>query len=121
MRATPIVMNHEFSNDDPQVAFTERDQRVETLPADGSHDAFTKRVRPGRSDWSFQRAYAKALKGSVRGRREDGVPVVDHETIRMIESQKLAKLLDGPFRAVGWAVTFVCRIRWEPISIATNT
>jgi hypothetical protein len=46
-----IVMDHEFGKDTAQMALVERNQKIQALAPNGSHQAFTECIRSGRSDW----------------------------------------------------------------------
>ena len=78
------------------MAFRQRDEEVETLPPDGSNEPFAVGIRLGCSNGGSQNADTEALQRRVQTRREDGVAVVDDESVRMIERQKLTELLSCP-------------------------
>src|SRR5690242_7053334 len=92
-------MLHEFGHRPTQVALIEGDHKVETLPPKCSHDALTKGVRFWRSNRRPERFHAEAFQSSIHCRGEDAVAIVNHKTIRMIELEECAELLNRPFRS----------------------
>jgi len=54
-------------------------------------------IRLGCSNGRPLNSDAEALQRRVQARREDGIAVVDDESVGMIERQKLAELLSRPF------------------------
>src|SRR5262249_8390652 len=82
------------------MSLIDRDQEIEILAADCSHQSLTKRIRLGRSDRCLQRLDTKSFQRRIRGVRENTIPIMDYERMGMIRSKELAELLDGPF--CGW-------------------
>src|SRR5262245_17609688 len=89
----PLFDNH------LQVAFVDRDQEVEALAAHASAEPFTDRVGPGRPNRSSKNSHSEACHFLIQPLGEDGVSVVDHETIGMVTRKRLTELLQGPFRS----------------------
>lgn len=75
----------------------EGDEVVEALPADAAHQSFAEGVRLGRTDGRLQGAYTEISQRAVHGGGEDAVPIVDQKAIGMVEREKFAELLGGPF------------------------
>src|SRR5215831_10152185 len=102
------------------MAFVDRDQEVEALAAQASAQPFTNRVGPGRPNGSSKNSHSQARHFLIQPLGEDGVPVVNHETIGMIARKRFAELLQGPFR-IWMSGHVVVEDSAVPISINTNT
>ena len=70
---------------------------IQALATQGSNQSFTESISRRRPDRSLQDADAKASKLRIHLRREDRVTVTNHKTVRMVELQTLAELLNRPF------------------------
>lgn len=79
MRASPIVMTDELTKNPFQVTLAERDQEVETLPPNGSHQPLAVGIRLGRADWRFQDSHAEAFQGLVESQGDNPIAVVNDE------------------------------------------
>jgi hypothetical protein len=75
----PMVVRHELVEGPEQATYPEKDQAIETLPADRAHKAL--RVRGGirRLDGRQHDPHARALDDAVVAVRPLGVPVADEE------------------------------------------
>ena len=78
------------------MALIERDQVVQTLAPNGADQALAESVGLGGSGGGADGADAEALQREIEIGRKDGVAVVDHDLVRMVEDEELA---DGPQRA----------------------
>src|SRR5215471_16860884 len=94
-----VVVDCPLFDSHPQMTFVDRDQEVDALAAQASAEPFTDRVGPGRPNGSSNNPHSEARQFLIQALGEDGVPVVDHETIGMIARKCLAELLQGPFRS----------------------
>jgi hypothetical protein len=102
------------------VTLAKRNDPIETLSANGPDQSLAECVGLGRSGRRLQHTYAEAFQFPIDALRKDRVPVVNQEAIRMIEGQRFPNCW-MVHSAVGCSVTLKCKIRREPISIATNT
>src|ERR1022692_3783253 len=82
-----------------EMAFTEDDDMVETLPPHGSHEAFSKRILPRRPRCGEDFLDAEALDATAELVAENAVAVTDHEPGRPVLGESLDDLLGGPGRA----------------------
>src|SRR5262245_13424613 len=98
MRPAPVVMDYPFGDRYLQMAFVDRDQEVEALAAQASAEPFTDCVGPGRPNRSSKHSHSQACHFLIQPLGEDGVSIVDHETIGMATRKRLTELLQGPFR-----------------------
>src|SRR5262245_44047449 len=96
-------MGHEFFEDCLQMLLAERDQVVETFPANRTDQPFAKGIGLWGVRRRLQHPRTKATKSSVHVGSENAVAVMDHESVRMIESQEFTKLLGRPIgrRVIG--------------------
>ena len=74
----------------------DRNQKIETLSTNCSNQPLTERIRLGSSDRRLQRAYAKAVQRLIESQRKNAVPVVNDESVWMIEGQEFPELLYRP-------------------------
>jgi hypothetical protein len=103
-----------------EMPLTQRDQEVQTLSTHGAHKALTYGVCFWRPHGCSQNPDAHVRHGLVQFLREDAVPIVDHEPVRMVARQGFTELLEGPLG---------CRMRGDvvmkdlsrPSSMITNT
>jgi hypothetical protein len=102
------------------MAFAERDQPVEALPADRPDQALAKRVGLRRSHRRLQDSQPHRRHGTVDRGCIDRIAIVDQQTMRSLARDRGSELLDRPL-AVGWVVTFQCAIRRVPTSNTTKT
>src|SRR5215471_2205664 len=79
---------------------TERDQIVEAFATNRANESLAERIGLWALRRSLQYPNTKASQREIHVRSEDGVPIMDQASIRMIERKKLTKLLRGPFG--GW-------------------
>src|SRR5215469_13778070 len=82
MRPAPVVMDYPLGDRYLQMAFVDRDQEVEALAAQASAEPFTDCVGPGRPNRSSKHSHSQACHFLIQPLGEDGVSIVDHETIR---------------------------------------
>src|SRR5215831_7637369 len=80
------------------MAFVERSQEVETLPAKAAAESLAHRVRLRGSHRRPQNPYTQIGKALVDFLGEDAVSIVDDKSVRMIARQCLPELLERPFR-----------------------
>src|SRR5258708_23269297 len=99
MRASAIVMANVLAKDSLNVAFVERDQEVEALPADRSDQALAIGVGLRSAERSPQNPYTETVQLLVEPRRKDPVAIMNQKPVRVIEHEELTELLDGPFRS----------------------
>ena len=97
MRTTSIVVANQFTKDSLQVGFTERNDPIETFSTDGPDQPLAISVGLRRSSRRFQNSDSEAAHGAIRVSGKDRVAIMDQESVRMVEGEKLAELLDGPF------------------------
>lgn len=97
MRASAIVVAHEFFEDDSKVSLVDWDQIIETFPPDGADEALAEGIGLGSPQRCFQHTYAEVLECEVERRRENGIPIMQDEPIVMWLSEDFPKLLRGPF------------------------
>src|SRR5262249_11211354 len=95
MRPAPVVMDYPLGDRHLQMAFVDRDQEVEALAAQASAEPFTDCVGPGRPNRSSKHSHSQACHFLIQPLGEDGVSVVDHETIGMVTRKRLTELLAG--------------------------
>ncbi len=75
------------------------DEEVETLPPNGSDQPFAKGIRLRCSNGRPQDSDTEALQCRIQARREDGIAIMDDESVRMIERQKLSRPLGRGMRS----------------------
>ena len=92
----PMVVGCKFVDDQLPVAFIDRDQVVEALTASRADQPLAVGVRCRRSNGSLQNAEAKASQLGIQAGREDRIAVMDHKLVRMVKSEAIAELLEGP-------------------------
>ena len=97
MWTTTVVMDREFFQDHPEVTLVDWDQEVKALTPYASHEPFAECIRRRRSDRSFQGPHSEPLQRLIHAWRKDAVPVMNQESVGMVERKELAELLDGPF------------------------
>ena len=79
-----------------QVPLSERDQEIQTLATDATHQPFTSCICYWRAHWGSQDPYTESCYRLVQSPGKDAVMIVDHETIRVIPRQRFPELLQGP-------------------------
>src|SRR5450631_623709 len=99
MRPCPVVVGEIGFQDPMEMAFTEDDDMVETLPPYGSHEAFSVRILPRRPRCGKNFFDAEALDATTELFAENAVAVADHEPGRRVLGERLDDLLGGPCRA----------------------
>src|SRR6516162_5850823 len=96
---SPAVLVHSpIPNSHLKMAFVEWNQQVETFAAKAAAESLAHRVRLLGPHWRTQNPYTQIGKTLVDIRREDAVPIVDDEAVRMIARQRFLELLQRPFR-----------------------
>src|SRR5215467_1393573 len=93
-----VIVHGPIPNGHLKMAFVEWNQEVETFATKAAAESFAHRVRLRGPRWRTQNPYTQIGKTLVDIRREDGVAIVDDETIRMIARQGFPELLHRPFR-----------------------
>jgi hypothetical protein len=81
-----------------QVAFIERDQKVQTLAPEAATQALTYRVGRGCLNRSSQYSHAEVRHLLIECTGENAVPIMNHKPVWMVMRQDLSKLLQRPFR-----------------------
>ena len=97
MRTATIVMPDELTKDSFEMTLAQRNDPIQAFSADGADQSLAKRFRLRRSSRRFQDADSETAHGAIRVSGEDRVAIVDQESVGMIESEELAKLLNRPF------------------------
>ena len=80
-----------------QVAFMERNQKVQTLAPEAATEALTYRLGHGRPDRSSQGSY-EVRHPWIECAGENAIPIMNHKPVRMVVRQGLSELLQSPFR-----------------------
>src|SRR5215831_11724549 len=93
-----VIVHGPIPNNHLEMAFVEWNQEVETFATKAAAESLAHRVRLRGPHWRTQNPYTQIGKTLVDIRREDGVAIVDDETIRMIARQGFPELLHRPFR-----------------------
>src|SRR5260370_7896581 len=96
MRLVCVVVRYPLCEDSAQMFLGQRNHKVETLSAYGSHQTFAVGVRLWCSRGRAQHPQSKSLELLVHLCREDRVTVADEETVGMIARNRFAKLLQSP-------------------------
>ena len=91
-------MSYPLPKNFPQVSLVQRNQEIQTLPADSSDEAFAESVRLGRVERRFQDAQAHRLQGRIELGGVNLVAGVDEEPIRFLARGGLPELLERPVR-----------------------
>ena len=86
------------------MAFVERDQENQILPAKTATETFAEAIRRRRPHRSVQNSHSQLGDCLVQFLRIDAVPVAEHESVWMIAGQGFPELRQG-HSGVGWAVT----------------
>src|SRR5512132_156957 len=81
-----------------QVALVERDQEVQTFAPQGPAQALAYGVCLWCPHRCSQYAHAQRGHSSVQLLGKDAIPIVDHESVRMVARKCLSELLQRPFR-----------------------
>ena len=76
------------------MSLIQRNQEIQTLPADASDKAFAESVRLGRVERRFQDAQAHRLQGRIELGGVNAVAVVDEEPVRFLSRDDLPELLE---------------------------
>src|ERR1017187_2669910 len=95
----PVVVGEIGFQNPTEMALTEDDDVVETLPPYGSHEAFSIWILPRRPRCREDFLDAEALDATAELVAEDAVAVADHESGRRVLGEGLDDLLGGPGRA----------------------
>ena len=80
------------------MAFAERNQEIQTLPAKTATEAFAVGIRLRRPCRRAENTHAEPRDRLVECAGKDAVPVVEHESVRMVAGQSFPELLQGPVR-----------------------
>ena len=91
-----VVVDCELRDGLSQMPFVERNEIVQTVPANGSDQAFAICVCRWRPNRTLQNAHAAVADRLIDGGGKDRIAVMDQEFVRVVEGQKLAELLDTP-------------------------
>src|SRR5450631_420650 len=95
----PVVVGEIGFQNPAEMALTEDDDVVETLPPYGSHEAFGIWILPRRPRCGEDLLDAEALDATAELVAENAVAVADHEPRRRVLGESLDDLLGGPCRA----------------------
>jgi hypothetical protein len=113
-------MADELANNSPEVILSQRNEPIQAFSANRANQSLAEGVRLGCSGRRLQDAQSEAPQFGIEIRRKDTVAVMDHESVGMVESEKLAELLHSPLcRRMSGDVGV--QNPGELISIATNT
>src|SRR5258708_31258147 len=96
VRATAIVMHPKIREDQPQVSFVDRSQKVQALSPNRAHQSFAVGVCLRSLDRGFDHAHTEVFQSGVQRARKDRVAIVNDESIWMCPCQDFPKLLCGP-------------------------
>ena len=94
-----IVMQYPTVENVLEMPLSQRDEEIQTLPADRSNYTLANSISLGRPQRRTQYAYVHGGYGFIQFLGKDTVPVVDEEVERMITRKSFAQLLLGPLRA----------------------
>jgi hypothetical protein len=100
-----VVVNPQLKGA-PEMPLTQRDEEVQTLSPGCAYEAFACGICLRRPDGSSKNPDAHIRHSLVQFPREDAVPVVDHEAVRMAARQGLTELLECPL---------ACRMRRDVV------
>lgn len=78
------------------MSLVERNQEIQTLPTNGSHQPFTVRIGRWRLHRRAQNLQSKAFQLVVNFRGEDRVAIMDEKAIPMIAGNSFSELLHSP-------------------------
>src|SRR6516164_7480211 len=98
MWPSAVIVPGPLSNNHLQMVLVEGNQEVETFATKAAAESLAHRVRLWGPHWRTQNPYTQIGKTLVDIRREDAVPIVDDEAVRMIARQGFPELLQRPFR-----------------------
>ena len=98
MRSAVIEMSYPRLQNELEMTLVEWNEEVQTFAAQCPAETFAYRIRFRRPDWCSQHVHAHSRDLFVHVSGEDAVPVVNHESIRMVAGERLAELLQGPIR-----------------------
>ena len=104
MRPASVVVDSPLFDNHPQMAFVEWDQEIHTLPPKTAPETFAEGIRRRRPDWTTENSHSQLGDRLVQFLGKDAVPVVEHESVRMIAGQ-VSRNCGRVHSAVGWAVT----------------
>jgi hypothetical protein len=93
-----VVVNPQLKGA-PEMPLSQWDQKVQTLSTRGAHKALAHGVCFWCPHRCSQDPDAHVRYGLVQFLREDAVPIVDHEAVRMAARQGFTELLECP---LGW-------------------
>jgi len=79
-----IVMDCPFKEDAPEMLLAERDHEIRTFPPNGPSQGFAVGVCRRAANRRFQYSDTETGQFVIQAHREDCIPVVNHESIRMI-------------------------------------
>ena len=99
MRARGVVMSDPRFESAPQLGFRQRDQPVQALPANCADDSFADRIRLRAARRGFQYLNSELADRLVEMTREDGVSIVEQESVWLSVPDHLPQLLQGPGRS----------------------
>jgi hypothetical protein len=99
MNSALVVMKYPMVENVLEMSLSQRDEEIQALSADGSHQTFASGMSFGRSSRRPTDAHAHSRYGLIQFPWEDAVPVMDEKTERMIIRERFPQLLQGPLRA----------------------
>ena len=98
MRPRMIEMRNPVVQNQSEMALVERNEEVQAFPTQRPAETFAEGIRLWRSDGRSQYSHAHVRDLLVQFLRENAVPVVNEESVRMPARKRLPELLRGPFR-----------------------
>jgi hypothetical protein len=78
------------------MSFVKWNEMVETLATCGSDQSFAKRIRLWNAGRCLQHPNIHGPQGVVNSRREDGIAIMHHESVRVVARQEASELLRRP-------------------------
>jgi hypothetical protein len=83
-----IVTDHPLKKDAAEVAFAQRNEEAEALAPNGSNEPFAESICLRATNRCFQDADIEPGQFMVQTRREDGIPVMNEKSVRMVAGQR---------------------------------
>ena len=96
MRAPGVVMANPRLQHGPQMRFSQGNQPIEALPANGPDHSFANRIGLWTSRWRFQYRDAELRDRLVKMVREDTITIMQQVFVTVLKSNGLTQLLQRP-------------------------
>jgi hypothetical protein len=80
------------------MSLIDRNDEIQAFAPDGPNDSLAESIGGRCSDRSSESANTEIPQRRIDSGGENRVAVMDHESMRIVECQKLAELLNRPFR-----------------------